>query len=98
MAIYRHITMAVVAGLIMAMGSVVMAADAKSSDANAKPEKSATAAASPGCLKQTGSRIPANGPCRASGHSYTRNDINRTGKPMTAGVLQRLDPTIRIRQ
>jgi hypothetical protein len=33
--------------------------------------------------------------CRRIGHGY---GINRTGKPMTAGVLQRLDPTIRIRQ
>jgi hypothetical protein len=34
--------------------------------------------------------------CAASGHTWTRNDISRTGAPTTAEALRLLDPTVTI--
>ena len=49
-------------------------------------------AASPFCLHDTGSRIaPAEGECMpAVGHSYSRDDVERTGQSTTGNVLRSL--------
>jgi uncharacterized lipoprotein YajG len=62
----------------------------------AGPPKSAQDAV---CLKDTGSRISANGKdCSAIGRSYSSEDISRTGATTTGGALQLLDPSITVRQ
>jgi hypothetical protein len=79
--------------------------------AQAAPASAATlgqpvANASPGpiksgdrnCLHSTGSLIPARrGACLpVTGHSYSREEILRTGAPDTAGALRQLDPSIQV--
>jgi hypothetical protein len=47
------------------------------------------------CLRETGSRIPGSSArCSAVGHSYSSDDIDRTGSITTAGALRLLDPSI----
>jgi hypothetical protein len=90
MAIYTRIAAAVAAGLIFA-GSAAVADDAK-----AKPEKPAAVAQNPSCLTQTGSRIGAKGKCRATGRSYTNDDMRRTGATTVGEALPLLDPSITV--
>ncbi|HWY95147.1 MAG TPA: hypothetical protein VNX69_08155 [Steroidobacteraceae bacterium] len=90
MAIYTRIAAAIAAGLVFA-GSAALADDAK-----AKPEKPAAVAQSPSCLTQTGSRISAKGKCRATGRSYTSDDIRRTGATTVGEALPLLDPSITV--
>jgi len=90
MAIYTRIAAAIAAGLVFA-GSATLADDAK-----AKPEKPAAVAQSPSCLTQTGSRISAKGKCRATGRSYTSDDIRRTGATTVGEALPLLDPSITV--
>ncbi len=56
-----------------------------------------TAAVPPSCLTSTGSRITA-GPdsCSAWGRTYSRTDIDQTGKTTLAGALRSLDPSITV--
>jgi hypothetical protein len=50
------------------------------------------------CLKDTGSRIPADASaCSATGRSYSNEDISRTGSTTAAGALQLLDPSVTVR-
>jgi hypothetical protein len=50
------------------------------------------------CLKDTGSRIPADASaCSATGRSYSSEDISRTGSTTAAGALQLLDPSVTVR-
>jgi hypothetical protein len=58
-----------------------------------------TAAARPStCLTSTGSRIPASpgATCSAYGQSYSRTDIDQTGKTTVAGALGELDPSLTV--
>jgi hypothetical protein len=58
-----------------------------------------TAAARPStCLTATGSRIPASSgtSCTAYGRSYSKTDIDRTGKTTVGGALGLLDPSVTI--
>lgn len=50
------------------------------------------------CLRSTGSLIPAKkGGCLpVTGHSYSREEILRTGAPDTAGALRQLDPSLQV--
>ncbi len=49
------------------------------------------------CLKQTGSRIAANGKdCSAIGQSYTSEDLKRTGATQLGDALRLLDPIITV--
>jgi hypothetical protein len=63
------------------------------------PDKSAQAAVKPpaGCVAQTGTmmKVPANA-CTAFGHTYTREDIDRTGSTTLAEGLRVLDPSVTI--
>jgi len=90
MTIYTPIAAAIAAGLIFA-GSAALADDAK-----AKPEKPTAAAAKPSCLTQTRSRISAKGKCRATGRSYTSDDMMRTGATTVGDALRLLDPSITV--
>ena len=52
----------------------------------------------PLCLQQTGTRLPvAPEDCAASGQSFTRQDLQRSGGLDTAQQLQLLTPTLQIR-
>ena len=50
------------------------------------------------CLRSTGSRIPARkGGCLpVVGHSYSREEILRTGSPDAGGALRQLDPSVQV--
>lgn len=68
--------------------------------ASAAPSKS-SGPIKPGerdCLRSTGSRIPARkGSCLpVVGHSYSREEILRTGSPDAGGALRQLDPSVQV--
>jgi hypothetical protein len=49
------------------------------------------------CLKDTGSRIPADDSrCSAIGRSYSSEDLSSTGAITNSGALQLLDPSITV--
>jgi hypothetical protein len=53
----------------------------------------------PGCLSATGSRLPQKDTrCAAFGHSYTEQDLRRTGMTSVGDALSRLDPAITVRR
>ncbi len=90
MAIHTRIVEAVAAGLILASSAAL------GDDATPQPKKSSAAAQNPSCLTDTGSRIGGKGKCRATGRSYTSDDLERTGKTTIAGALALLDPSITV--
>ena len=49
-----------------------------------------------GCVSGTGSRIAAPGNCAGFGHTYTQEDIHRTGTTTVGDALRELDPTITV--
>ena len=58
-----------------------------------------TAAARPStCLTSTGSRIPAGSgtTCTAYGQTYSKTDIDQTGKTTVGGALSLLDPSLTV--
>jgi hypothetical protein len=65
---------------------------------NVKPNTaSAAAAQNPACLTQTGSRITGDRTdCLAFGRSYSRDEIDTTGKVNVGDALQILDPSITV--
>ena len=62
------------------------------------PAKPLAARAPPaGCVQDTGSRIPAqSGACSGFGHTFTHDDIDRTGETTPGDALRLLDPTITV--
>jgi len=61
----------------------------------AHPTNPASVQNDPSCLKQTGSRIPANSEsCTGSGRAYSSEDLNRTGSTTAGGSLRLLDPSL----
>jgi hypothetical protein len=58
----------------------------------------AAAARNSACLTSTGSRIPAGPgtPCTAYGQTYSKTDIDQTGKDTVGGALSLLDPSLTI--
>ena len=79
------------------LGAVLCTAVASADDANAvaKPAQVATPKT---CMHDTGTRIKlAPGECSASaGVSYTKEDVDRTGKTTASGALRLMDPSITI--
>jgi hypothetical protein len=64
-----------------------------------KPGTQVAAASEPNsaCLSETGSRIPKTGTgCSAFGHSYSNEDINRTGSTTAGGSLRLMDPSVTV--
>ena len=88
MANYIRIAASIAAGLICA-GCATVADHTK-----AKPGGYAAAAENPSCLTQTGSLISVEGKCRATGRSYTNDDIKGTGATSAGEALRQLDPSI----
>jgi hypothetical protein len=60
------------------------------------PTKSVAAVQPAGCVSGTGSRIAAPSNCAEFGHTYTREDIEHTGRTTAAGALRDLDPTLTV--
>ncbi len=73
---------------------------AKDSSATKKADPRKTAANTskdrPNCIKSTGSRIPARpGECLSEpGHSWSRDDVESTGKTTAGGALRQMDPLL----
>jgi hypothetical protein len=65
---------------------------------NSKPAATAAAANDPNCVMQTGSNIPRKGKCMGYGHSYSSDDIERTGATSAGGALRLLDPSLTVHQ
>ena len=60
-----------------------------------KAPATAAAKAPAGCVPETASRIPAkDSTCAGFGHTWTGEDIQRTGQIDTAQALRMLDPSI----
>lgn len=72
---------------------LLLAACASSPTAPADASKAA-ARTDPNCLRETGTRVPPKpGHCViASGRSYTREDLDRTGAATLGAALRRLHP------
>ena len=61
------------------------------------PAKRVAASPPAGCVSDSGSRIPAPpGNCAGFGNTYTKEDIQHTGKTTVGGALRELDPTVTI--
>jgi hypothetical protein len=78
------------------LGTALCTAVALADDS--KPAAPAAHATSPGsCLHDTGTRIKpsaANGCTSSPGHSYSKEDLDRTGKSTAGGALRNLDPSL----
>ena len=63
-----------------------------------KAPATATAKAPAGCVPETASRIPAKDPstCAGFGHTWTGEDIQRTGQVDPASALKMLDPSLTV--
>jgi hypothetical protein len=79
------------------LGAVLCTAVAIADDAKPTPAP-AQAAAPKTCVHDTGTRIKrAPGECTAAdGRSYTKQDVDLTGKTNSAGALRVLDPSITV--
>jgi hypothetical protein len=64
--------------------------------ASTAPANTAAASIPPGCVHDTGGRLAAASGCTAFGHSYSHEDIARTGQTTVSSALALIDPTISI--
>ena len=86
-----RVTLALAGALVLA-ASAAMAGDVKP-----KADTPAAAEKIPGCLTHTGSRIPnPRSNCIGVGHSFTQDDISRTGATSAGGALRLMDPSLTI--
>jgi hypothetical protein len=84
---------------ITSLVAMLALAACAATSAGVKPKASlaGTAAQNPACVSQTASRISASaGTCSAFGHSFSSEDIDRTGSPTADEALRLLDPTITV--
>lgn len=80
-----------------AVATVLVVAACASTTPNVKPTASAAVANNPACLTQTGSRITGDSSnCMAFGRSYSRSDIDTTGRMDVGDALQVLDPSVTV--
>jgi hypothetical protein len=84
--------------VVSAIATALVLAACAATSPNVKPNAtSAAAAANPSCLSQTGSRITSDrADCPAFGRSFSRDDIDRTGKTNVGDALAELDPSITV--
>jgi hypothetical protein len=51
----------------------------------------------PGCVAQTGTMMPVpSNACTGPGNTYSREDLDRTGRTDTASALRTLDPSLTV--
>jgi hypothetical protein len=79
------------------LGAGLCSAAAVADDAKPAPEP-AHASSPSTCIRDTGTRLKlAPGECTASaGRSYTKEDVDRTGKTTASGALRLMDPSVTI--
>jgi len=84
--------------VVSAIAAALVLASCAATNPNVKPNAtSAAVAKNPACLGQTGNRIPGDrADCVAFGRSYSRDDIDRTGKTNLGDALAILDPSIAV--
>jgi hypothetical protein len=57
----------------------------------------ADSTAPPGCVGTTATRLPVTpGDCAGFGHTYTHDDLSRTGGQTVGQALRNLDPTLTV--
>jgi len=79
--------------------ALILAGCAAAGGTKPNDAKSAAVAKNPECLTETGSRIAANDShCSTPGHSFTSDDIDRTGATTAAGALRLMDPSLTVHQ
>jgi hypothetical protein len=76
--------------------AAALALGACASTSGNTPAKPVAAAPPAGCVSDTGSRISAPGGCAGFGHSYSQEDVRRTGQTNVGGALGLLDPTVTV--
>jgi len=82
-----------------AIASVILLAACTATTADVKPQSKTLAdAQNPACLSESGSRVPSTNGCPAFGHSYSNQDLERTGSSTVGGALRLLDPTMTVHQ
>jgi len=82
---------------LVILGALLCTAIANADDA--KPAPQPAHASSPStCMRDTATRIKlAPGECSASaGRSYSKEDVDRTGKTTAGGALRLMDPSVTI--
>ena len=79
------------------LGAVLCTAVASADDAKPAPQP-AHASSPTTCMRDTATRIKlAPDECSASaGRSYTKEDVDRTGKTTASGALRLMDPSVTI--
>ncbi len=84
--------------VVSATATALVLAACAATPLNVKPNTtSAAIARNPACLSQTGSRITGDrASCMAFGHSYSGDDIDRTGYLDVGDALRVLDPTVTV--
>jgi hypothetical protein len=85
--------------VVSAIVTVVALAACAATTPNVQPNTaSAAAAQNPACMTQTGSHITgAITDCMAFGRSYSKGEIDTTGKVNLGDALQILDPSVSVR-
>ncbi len=78
------------------VAACALAGCASTGNVHARNEAAPNDAARANCVDQTASLIPHPADCLGPGHSYSRSDIDRTGRTTIGGALQELDPSITI--
>lgn len=65
---------------------------------SARPDTRAASNVPASCIRETASRIPTKpDQCQdAAGHSWSHDDIDRTGQPDVGNALRMLDPSVSI--
>lgn len=86
--------------VISSVAAVAVLCACAGQNAAVKPDAATSASQkNPACMSETGSRLPssgANANCSALAHSYSSDDIDRTGATTTGGALRLLDPSLTI--
>ena len=81
------------------LGAILWTSEAAFAD---PPQNSGATAAKapappPGCVQGTGTLIPQkSAPCAAFGHSYTEEDLRKTGATSPGDALRILDPSLTV--
>jgi hypothetical protein len=84
--------------MISAIASLVILCACAGSKTTVKPDAATSSSIQKtGCLRETGSRISTAGAaCSGFGHSYSGDDIDRTGSSTVGGSLRLLDPSLTV--
>ena len=84
---------------VSAIAAALVLAACAATNPNVKPNAtSAAIAKKPACVSESAIRSPSDhADCSAIGRSYSRDDIDRTGKTNIGDALAVLDPSITVR-